>query len=64
MLAGLDIQLNISNIGLYILGKTNFFFDSQITSLYPTGYEKFDNNFRDLLVSFKNLLQQIDGLWI
>ncbi|MEY3786735.1 MAG: hypothetical protein RLZ75_942 [Pseudomonadota bacterium] len=60
-LAGLDIQLNISNIGLHILGEMNFFFDLQITSLYPTGYEKFDNNFRDLLVIFKNLLQQIDG---
>ena len=60
-LAGLDIQLNISNIGLHISGEMNFFFDLQITSLYPTGYEKFDNNFRDLLVIFKNLLQQIDG---
>ena len=43
------------------MGEMNFFFDLQITSLYPTGYEKFDNNFRDLLVIFKNLLQQIDG---
>lgn len=58
-LAGLDIQLNLSNIGTYILDKMEFFFELKIASLYITGYEKFDNDFRNLLVSFDSVLKKV-----
>jgi hypothetical protein len=60
-LAGLDIQLSLSNIGIYILEKMNFFFDTRTALIYETECMIFDTAFKILLTSFKDVLQQMNN---
>lgn len=58
-LAGLNIELNLSNVGIYTLEKMMAFIDARISSLYPTKYDIFDNTFNTLLITFKIQLEKI-----